>query len=132
MKKHISQMSPSEIDLLEYRREYLLCTRKPFKYSKHFFDIAKERGVKPNDAKETVIQGNIIEFHDRTVNGKVIDKRVLIRSKKVYKDNYNLCVVYSLWYKKIITAYYNYWNDNHQTIDFSQYNGNHCITLLKN
>jgi hypothetical protein len=125
-------MSPSEIDLLEMQRSYLLLNRRPFRYSKHFFDNAKKRGVNPNDAKETVIQGKIIEFHDRIVNGKVIDKRVLIRSSKIYKKNKHLCVVYSLWFKKIITAYYNHYNDNHQTLDLSQYNGRHCITLLRN
>lgn len=132
MKKHISQMSPSEIDLLEFRRKYLLCIRKPFTYSKHFFDIAKKRGVKPKDAEETVIQGNIIEFHDRIIDGKVIDKRVLLRSKKTYKENYNLCVVYSLWYKRIITAYYNHITNNHEKTDFSMYDGKYCITLLRN
>lgn len=132
MKKHISQMSPSEIDLLEFRRKYLLCIRKPFTYSKHFFDIAKKRGVKPKDAEETVIQGNIIEFHDRIIDGKVIDKRVLLRSNKTYKENYNLCVVYSLWYKRIITAYYNHITNNHEKTDFSMYDGKYCITLLRN
>lgn len=125
-------MSPSEIDLLEFRRKYLLCIRKPFTYSKHFFDIAKKRGVKPKDAEETVIQGNIIEFHDRIIDGKVIDKRVLLRSKKTYKENYNLCVVYSLWYKRIITAYYNHITNNHEKTDFSMYDGKYCITLLRN
>lgn len=132
MKKHISQMSPSEIDLLEFQRNYLLCIRKPFTYSKHFFDIAKKRGIKPKDAKETVIQGKIIEFHDRIVDGKIIDKRVLLRSDKIYKNSFNLCVVYSLWCKKIITAYYNHITNNHNKIDFSMYDGKHCITLLKN
>lgn len=131
MKKHISQMSPSEIDLLEFRRKYLLCIRKPFTYSKHFFDIAKKRGVKPKDAEETVIQGNIIEFHDRIIDGKVIDKRVLLRSNKTYKENYNLCVVYSLWYKRIVTAYYNHITNNHDKTDFSMYDGKYCITLFK-
>lgn len=125
-------MSPSEIDLLEFRRKYLLCIRKPFTYSKHFFDIAKKRGVKPKDAEETVIQGNIIEFHDRIIDGKVIDKRVLLRSNKTYKENYNLCVVYSLWYKRIITAYYNHITNNHEKTDFSMYDGKYCITLLRN
>jgi len=131
VKKHISQMSPSEIDLLEFRRKYLLCIRKPFTYSKHFFDIAKKRGVKPKDAEETVIQGNIIEFHDRIIDGKVIDKRVLLRSNKTYKENYNLCVVYSLWYKRIVTAYYNHITNNHDKTDFSMYDGKYCITLFK-
>ena len=124
-------MSPSEIDLLEFRRKYLLCIRKPFTYSKHFFDIAKKRGVKPKDAEETVIQGNIIEFHDRIIDGKVIDKRVLLRSNKTYKENYNLCVVYSLWYKRIVTAYYNHITNNHDKTDFSMYDGKYCITLFK-
>lgn len=131
MKKHISQMSPSEIDLLENKRRCLLYSNRPFRYSKHFLDNAYKRGISKRDAKETVIQGEIIEFHDRCVNGKIIDKRVLIRSKKIYKKCYHLCVVYSLWYKSLITAYYNDKNDHHPTLDYTNYNRNHCITLLR-
>lgn len=131
MKKHVSQMSPSEIDLLEYKRKMLLMTRKPFFFSKHFYESARKRDIRIRDAKETIMQGKIVEFHDKTINGKVVDKRVLIRSTKCYKKHWNLCVVYSLWYRKVITAYYNHWRDNHATLDINQYDPNHCVTLYR-
>lgn len=129
VKKHISQMSPSEINLLEKRRRELLKNPKPFRCSKHFLKNSEKRGISMAESIETVKKGYIIEYHERISRRRVIDKRILIWSHKVYKNRYNLFVVCSLWYKSLITAYYNNKNDHHRTLDYSNYD-NRCRIRL--
>lgn len=78
----------------------------------------------------------IIEYNETTNQNGKVDRRVLMRSSTIYnvdfkradgsivKGNANLCFVISIVTGRIITTYYNYIRDNHETIDYRRYDKN--------
>lgn len=81
--------------------------------------------MRSDDLTDIIIEFNSTKKFDHT------DKRVLLRSKKVYDvevdgniKKCNLCFVISLLKNELITVYYNEYKDNHDTINWYRYNEN--------
>ena len=131
VKKHIKQMNKFELRYLRNKIENL-----PNIY---FTNHALTNGVDVTieQIKNTINGYNFIIEYNETINqnGKV-DRRVLMRSSTIYnvdfkrvdgsivKGNANLCFVISIVTGRIITTYYNYIRDNHETIDYRRYDKN--------
>lgn len=130
-KKHVKQMTRKE---QWYLREQI--KNLPNIY---FTNHALTNGVDVTieQIKNTIKEYNYIIEYNETINqnGKV-DRRVLMRSSTIYnvdfkrvdgsivKGNANLCFVISIDTGRIITTYYNYIRDNHETIDYRRYDKN--------
>lgn len=123
-KKHVSQMTKYEINLL---REKLLSLKlSKTKISKHLIQKmeSKDMTFTSKHFVSMMKDFNIIEFNRTRGQG-----RVLIRGNKSEKVmeksiivNANLCIVFNLTDNEIVTAYWNYSGDNHQSIDMNRYN----------
>ena len=128
-KKHYTQLSEEELNYLENKIHRL----KNIKPSWHLVEkkdiLVRKRDIlsalKDSNIKELIIEYNV------TYKQKSIDKRVVLRSREIYKVSTrddiiecNLCFVISIIKGEVITAYYNNINDNHDTIDWNRYNEN--------
>lgn len=112
-KKHFKHFSPNEKETVENTIKAI----KPneYKLRSHAIDKLKERGGNINNVFEALKDFNIIEFH-----AKEGEARLLIRGKSVlYTDN--ICIVIALKTKEIVTTYFNNVKDNHFTLDMTKY-----------
>lgn len=127
-KKHGKQITRKE---QWYLREQIK-NLPNIKFTKHALNNGVNVTMK--QIKNTIKEYNyIIEYNETTnIYGK-IDRRVLVRSSHIYKvdfykidgsiikGNANLCFVISIDTGDIITTYYNFINDEHETIDVRRY-----------
>ena len=127
-KKHVKQMTRKE---QWYLREQIK-NLPNIKFTKHALN--NDVDVTIEQIKNTIKEYNyIIEYNETTDTYGKIDRRVLVRSSRVYKvdfhkidgsvikGNANLCFVISIDTGNIITTYYNFINDEHKTIDMRRY-----------
>ena len=127
-KKHVKQMTRKE---QWYLREQIK-NLPNIKFTKHALNNNVD--VTIEQIKNTIKEYNyIIEYNETTDTYGKIDRRVLVRSSRVYKvdfhkidgsvikGNANLCFVISIDTGDIITTYYNFINDEHKTIDMRRY-----------
>lgn len=127
-KKHVKQMTRKE---QWYLREQIK-NLPNIKFTKHALN--NDVDVTIEQIKNTIKEYNyIIEYNETTDTYGEIDRRVLVRSSRVYKvdfhkidgsvikGNANLCFVISIDTGNIITTYYNFINDEHKTIDMRRY-----------
>lgn len=127
-KKHVKQMTRKE---QWYLREQIK-NLPNIKFTKHALNNNVD--VTIEQIKNTIKEYNyIIEYNETTDTYGKIDRRVLVRSSRVYKvdfhktdgsvikGNANLCFVISIDTGYIITIYYNFINDEHKTIDMRRY-----------
>lgn len=112
MKKHVAQMTKKEKIFLLNK----ILSLKSVYFSSHCLKKSKERGIQEWMIKKVIASGNLIEYHRKDK----FSHRVLIRGKQNFKGN-NLCVVIDIFKKEVVTAYYNKCDDNHSTLDKSQY-----------
>lgn len=122
MKKHKSQMTAKELDLLaDAVEEVDIASVNITKYTYRRF---KERmdGLGMIHLAEIFIEHEIVEFN--TNSG---DRRVLLRGTKdlkTSKGSFNACLVYSLRSNNIVTAWLNDSEDHHSTLRIDEYNEN--------
>lgn len=127
-KKHVKQMTRKE---QWYLREQIK-NLPNIKFTKHALN--NDVDVTIEQIKNTIKEYNyIVEYNETTDTYGKIDRRVLVRSSRVYKvdfhkidgsvikGNANLCFVISIDTGDIITTYYNFINDEHETIDMCRY-----------
>jgi len=125
IKKHIDQMTEEEVHYLT--QECKWCATQPMTFTKHahrrrirFY----ERDVR-HCLKRIGRHSDLIEYNEVWVDGTCIDRRVLLRQAKHYYQTKNkkvhVCFVYSIDNKRIITMYTNDVNDQHDTLDWSNY-----------
>ena len=130
-KKYFTQMNKFELRYLRNKVENL----DNIYFSKHALTNGVD--VTIEQIKNTINGYNfIIEYNETTNQNGKVDRRVLMRSSTIYnvdfkradgsivKGNANLCFVISIITGKIITTYYNYIRDNHDTIDYRRYDKN--------
>ena len=127
-KKHVKQMTRKE---QWYLREQIK-NLPNIRFTQHALNNGVD--VTIEQIKNTIKEYNyIIEYNETTDTYGKIDRRVLVRSSRVYKvdfhkidgsvikGNANLCFVISIDTGDIITTYYNFINDEHKTIDMRRY-----------
>ena len=73
--------------------------------------------------------GNIIEYKEIYTNNKLTDKRIVVR-KGIHNNKYDLVLVYSVQWNKVVTAWKNELSDNHRTLDLRLYDNNPLIETL--
>ena len=111
IRKHVSQMTEVEVGFLKSELEKIPNWRTSLYTEKRL----RERGGHERIPMETISCGEIIEFHR-----KDNDNRVLIRGTKRYHKDVP-CIVYSINTGDVVTVYWNRWNDDHRTINMSRY-----------
>lgn len=109
-RKHYTQMSPKELHYLRSEIDKL----GTFDFTDYAEVRMKERDVAIEDVLKSIYYGKIIEVHNN--NYKVI--RVLLRYQM---NEYYICTVVDLFKKSIITVYKNKKEDDHFTLNWSQY-----------
>ena len=62
-------------------------------------------------------------------NNKLTDKRIVVR-KGIHNNKYDLVLVYSVKWNKVVTAWKNELSDNHRTLDLRLYDNNPLIETL--
>lgn len=70
---------------------------------------------------DTIKHSMFYEYKIIKEGDKIVDERVLLRSKKAHKGS-NVIIVYSLMWNKVITVWCNSKDDNHSALDYSLYN----------
>ena len=112
IKKHHTMFKETEFNLLRNILKGMSVTP-----SSH---VTNKRIARKNHIKNALSKYSIIEF-----NNTNSDCRVLIRGRKVetLEDlrDYNLCLVISLTRAKIVTVYYNLYDDKHNSINMNRY-----------
>jgi hypothetical protein len=113
IRKHYTQMSKVEVNYL------LGIARKITDWSihGHMMERLNERdGLDIIGIIDTLHNGELIEYHNRSGFN-----RILVRGHKSYRGRVP-CIVFDLSTHKVITFWWNRSNDNHYTIDMSNYN----------
>jgi hypothetical protein len=115
LKKHISQMTELEQEFLMRRFHEVPQQEWSFtSYSKQRFN---ERGIDAEHFLSLWEQDvELIEYHF-----KHNSNRILLRSKAVHNDA-NVCAVFSIEQRKIVTVYLNYKENNHERLRLEFYN----------
>lgn len=76
---------------------------------------------------DVVTHSKFVEYKQVWEDGEIVDKRVVLRSEKVYDDDYNYCVVYSLRQRKVVTFWKNKTHFTHENVDLSKYHGSMLV-----
>lgn len=110
-RKHRFQMSDMEINLIEGK----VHSYSELKLSPHALARMNEKDVTEHEIRQTLRYGKLIEVHNNIRD----DYRALVRLDR--KKKAATCVVISLCTGEVKTAYKNDKDDNHRTLDTSQY-----------
>ena len=111
-KKHVTQFTKDEYALVkQYLNKSINSYLRP---TKHFKEMYLKRNIHMQDIKNALSNYNIIEFN--------CDKgcKVVIRGRANHK--YDLCMSIDILNNKLVTIWTNYMDDNHSTINMSNYN----------
>lgn len=121
-RKHGSQLTKREEEGLWKRLKSI--EEWEWRISDHALDRLESRGIKAtkHDIITTIYNSKIVEY--RITKNKKIEERVVLRSRSIVNDCYNIHVVFSLTDKKIITVWMNHIEDLHETLNWSIYNKN--------
>lgn len=122
-KKHGTQMRYDE-------KKYLITSLKSVKnwnMSKHVLERIEEKGllITIDDIESTIHNSTIIEYH--VVNDNYKEERVLLKAKKTVNKQFHLNIVYSITRGNIISAWLNKVTDNHNSLDWRDYDNNLII-----
>lgn len=124
-RKHISQMNSNETSTIWKRLKNV--QEFEWKLVGHALKRLAEKKIKANryDIISTIYNSEIIEYrivHNNVTNSH--DERVILRSKAIVNEKFNLNAVFSLTNKRIVTVWINHINDRHDTLDWSIYDKN--------
>jgi hypothetical protein len=110
IRKHHTQMTAEEKNVLK------MLIRGKFQVTQHSLQRMKERRITVEEVNQTINDGNIIEYH--LINGE--ESRVLLRGRVPFRDRVT-CVVVDINNNIVVTAYKNYYLNNHPNSDMSDY-----------
>lgn len=121
-RKHHSQLTYDEKQAL-LRRLQDITRNDGWKISRHALNRLQQKRVRAtyNDLVNAVYNCWIVEYKINWSDYAMCDERVVVRSKKIVNDKYNLKIVYSLTTKCIVTVWLNHVKDFHRTLDWSIY-----------
>lgn len=109
LKKHITQMNDLEKDFL--MRKFHAVSKREWTFTGYSQERFDKRGIDPKHFL-TLWRGDVelIEYHKK--NGT---NRILLRSKAIHKGS-QVCAVFSIEDKAIITSYLNYHENKHEQL----------------
>jgi hypothetical protein len=126
-RKHFTQMTKTEKRGLFARLESI----PKWGMAGHALDRVKQKGINATyyDIVSIIDYCDIIEYRiadlAHVLNpDQVCDERMIVRSKSIVNRSYDLSVVFSLTYEKIITVWMNDVDDQHKTINMSVFDPN--------
>lgn len=127
MKKHKTQMTYGEIDLL--RAKVDATDIATIEITAYTLNRMKERlnGIELLDVAKTFLDYELIEY-----NRHSSDHRVLIRGNENIQNgigSYNICIVYSMLNNRIVTIWKENDHDHHDTLRIEEYNQDLEIVL---
>ena len=111
-RKHYTQMNGGEIAVVKT----FINNVPRYNFIPHSIEKLLKRKVDRAEVEQAIREGEIIEVH----NNKWWDFRVLVRLN-LFAHKRAVCVVLSGRNKNIVTCYLNDVNDNHSTIDMTNY-----------
>ena len=124
-RKHRIQMSQLEIDEMEsYIHKQEVWANIGNILTRHAKSRMSQWKVNSAEVLGTIRSGKIIEVHCNAYP----DVRALLRKEF---GKYAVCVVVSLVRKEVVTVFVNQANDNHYTLDHSQYQWKCDLTALR-
>ena len=137
LKKHYTQMSTKELKTLSkaiLETNLFHISNHLNEKDNHINNDTIKMLLSQDSAIDNILEYNIVPIY---VDGTYyVDKRVVLRSKRVEKVNMNgrlekcnLIFVISLINRTIVTAYYNKVSDNHKSINMSRYCANLKVSL---
>ncbi len=129
-KKHYSQFSKKELELLENR-----ISKLDVNYIWGSVHLKEKRTItyNPQDIRNVIKNHKIIEYNTTKRKDESIDKRVVLRGRDTVETDrgtMNLCIVLSLKNSAIVTAYYNSaLEDTHKNLNLNRYDENLKIVV---
>ena len=128
IRKHFSQMTPKEKRFIDNRidKKRAMVSPSNLNVGSHANKRIEDRNrLKVSLALivDTIKNSNFHEYKLIREGDKIVDERVLLRSKGTY-DGHNIIIVYSLMFNRVITFWTNYPNDKKATLDMSIYDKN--------
>ena len=133
-KKHIKQMDEREKRTVArlVSTSLKLLTPRNISASYHCKEQMRKRFGRFDTTllHEVVKNSNFVEYKQVWEDGELVDKRVVLRSDEEYMYNnckYNLCVVYSLNKRSVVTFWKNKTTFTHENVDLSQYHSSMLV-----
>jgi hypothetical protein len=126
MKKHFSQMTTKEAEYLIHRFKSIKPNQWKFtKYSKH---RSRNRDIDMTVFRSFWSNGfDLIEFHKEDNTG---ENRILLRTLSADSKDNQVCAVFSLDSKEIITIYNNWRHNKHSNLVIEEYDSSMDIKRL--
>lgn len=125
VKKHITQMSMYEIQIIKTKLDNSYKRKQKVRFAKHCNERWKEKVRYDVNFKtslmKTLHEYEIIEYKNVYFSKNSMEERVVLRSKQPYYGK-NICLVYSITNKVIITVWLNGVVNNHKALRLSEYN----------
>jgi len=113
-KKHYSQMTDLEIEFL--LRKFFSIPKHKWQFTKYALKRFETRNIDPKSFETLWLNPSLIEFHK-----KGNSNRILLRSNCPQQDGYEVCGVFDLTHKKIITVWKNWVGNKHQNLVIRAY-----------
>lgn len=110
-RKHVSQMSNEEKELIEFK----IANLNGFNPTKYCKSKMEERNITTEDIYNAILVGEPVEYHKKGNESRILFRSILNKQKK------NICCVVRLSDGKVITCYKNDFNDEHDTLNYSLY-----------
>jgi len=119
MKKHVTQMTPEELDLL--LSEFQKVDPELWVISRYCNKRLDERRINPFHLLELITDHRIIEYHHPEDGSH----RILLRGRP--HNRRELCAVFNLSNGQVVTLWTNWVGNQHQNLDWSEYDERCCI-----
>jgi hypothetical protein len=113
-KKHYSQMTELEKDFL--MRQFYKVPKQEWKFTSYSLSRFEQRKIDPVHFLTLWNNPDLIEYHKKDGTN-----RILLRSR-IQKDEYEVCAVFDLTNKVIVTVWLNWMNNQHQNLVIEAYN----------
>lgn len=123
-KKHITQMTKDEINVIINKLYSLNVGQTKLSFHLQEKLDSEELSIYKSQMVRLLLDFEIIEYNN-TRGGNRVLLRGLSKEKTISKgkiEESNLCIVWDVDKNIIVTAYWNYSDDNHDNVDFSRYN----------
>ncbi|AYP68765.1 hypothetical protein BpsS36_00059 [Bacillus phage vB_BpsS-36] len=114
IKKHVSQMTELESDFL--MRKFYQIDKTSWSFTPYCQERFNERNIKPEHFLTLWSTPDLIEYHQHKDT-----HRILLRSRRA-QDEKQVCAVFDLTNKVIVTVWTNWINNHHDNLVIEAYN----------
>lgn len=122
IKKHISQMTELEEDFL--MRQFRKVGKDEWTFNPYSFNRLQNRRIAVQQYELIFKQPKLIEYSRNKG-----EDRILLRGGRV--GEYEVCVVFSLTKKEVVTVWLNWFCNRHYNLDEKQYSNGRTVNIKK-